>query len=111
MNQQASRSEYPSGLTEKHNQLDRNGSPIFDSEKGVQLDPSQPSYGRSKVSHDSRLPNPGGRICDVLPHLRAAAYDDSDGSSDILLKQIEAESGNALQYRTCGWKRVRSTES
>lgn len=51
-------------------------------------------------------PDPGGRITDVLPHLRAYDFGDSDGSSDILGKQIELESGNALQYRTCSWQKV-----
>ena len=53
----------------------------------------------------------GGRICPVLPHLRGLDFNsDSDpewaSSDDILGKQIEAESGNALQYRTCSWQKV-----
>lgn len=56
----------------------------------------------------------GGRICPVLPHLRGLDFNsDSDpewaSSDDILGKQIEAESGNALQYRTCSWQKVSFT--
>lgn len=56
----------------------------------------------------------GGRICPVLPHLRSLDFSsDSDpewaSSDDILGKQIEAESGNALQYRTCSWQKVSFT--
>jgi hypothetical protein len=49
----------------------------------------------------------GGRIAPVLPHLSNYDFADSDTGSDILGKQIELEAGNALQYRTCSWQKVR----
>lgn len=57
----------------------------------------------------------GKRIAPVLPHLtppsiagqEALWMAESDSGSDILGKQLELEAGNALQYRTCGWKKVR----
>ena len=50
----------------------------------------------------------GARIAPVLPHLRGADYSDTDSvnGTDILEKQLELESGNALQYRTCSWQKV-----
>lgn len=49
---------------------------------------------------------PGARICPILPHL--AGYEDvsSDSGSDILGKQIEMESDNAIKYRTCSWQKA-----
>lgn len=103
----------PSDLPIKHNNTDYDNPHDFDPEKGAPTESSSSTkYGRPRLVQDPRLPNPGGRICDVLPHLKSHALsDDSDGSSDILLKQIEAESGNDLKYRTCGWKRVRPFEA
>ncbi len=49
----------------------------------------------------------GGRIAPVLPHLTGYDFGDDDSGSDILGKQIELEAGNALQYRTCTWQKVR----
>lgn len=68
-----------------------------------------PHPGLKKERRRDGGADPGGRICDVLPHLRAYDFGDSDGSSDILGKQIELESGNALQYRTCSWQKVRTS--
>lgn len=50
----------------------------------------------------------GARIAPVLPHLRGADFSDSDSVNgrDVLEKQLELESGNALQYRTCSWQKV-----
>lgn len=50
----------------------------------------------------------GARIAPVLPHLRGADFSDSDSvnGTDVLEKQLELESGNALQYRTCSWQKV-----
>lgn len=50
----------------------------------------------------------GARIAPVLPHLRGADFSDSDSvnGQDVLEKQLELESGNALQYRTCSWQKV-----
>lgn len=65
------------------------------------------NYGR-KGNFWSRSPV-GGRIAPVLPHLRGYDFGtdgDTDGSSDILGKQIEMEAGNAIQYRTCSWQKV-----
>jgi hypothetical protein len=51
--------------------------------------------------------NAGARICPILPHLKSVNdVDDSDASSNILIKQIDAEAGNALQYRTCSWRKT-----
>lgn len=50
----------------------------------------------------------GARIAPVLPHLRGADFSDSDSVNgrDVLEKQLELESGNSLQYRTCSWQKV-----
>ncbi|OBT95367.1 hypothetical protein VE01_06614 [Pseudogymnoascus verrucosus] len=50
----------------------------------------------------------GARIAPVLPHLRGADFSDSDSvnGQDVLEKQLELESGNALQYRTCSWQKT-----
>lgn len=50
----------------------------------------------------------GARIAPVLPHLRGADFSDSDSvnGTDVLEKQLELESGNSLQYRTCSWQKV-----
>jgi hypothetical protein len=65
------------------------------------------NYGR-RGNFWSRSPI-GGRIAPVLPHLRGYDFGtegDTDGSSDILGKQIEMEAENAIQYRTCSWQKV-----
>ncbi|KAI9732476.1 MAG: hypothetical protein M1818_007514 [Claussenomyces sp. TS43310] len=57
-----------------------------------------------EVGHgDGRV---GARIAPVLPHLQGYDFGDTDAGSDILGKQIELESGNALQYRTCSWQKT-----
>jgi hypothetical protein len=50
----------------------------------------------------------GGRIAPVLAHLKGYDFgSDSDiSAAEILATQIEAESGNQLQYRTCSWQKV-----
>ncbi|KFY25245.1 hypothetical protein V493_04746 [Pseudogymnoascus sp. VKM F-4281 (FW-2241)] len=50
----------------------------------------------------------GGRIAPVLPHLRGADFSDSDSvnGTEVLEKQLELESGNSLQYRTCSWQKT-----
>lgn len=50
----------------------------------------------------------GPRIAPVLPHLRDTEIvaSDSEGGSDILNKQIQAEEGSAIKYRSCSWQKV-----
>ena len=79
----------------------------MDPEKGTPV--PLVNSGSNDISGKKKV---GGRICPVLPHLRGLGFnEDSDpewaSSDDILGKQIEAESGNALQYRTCSWQKVR----
>jgi len=64
------------------------------------------NYG-TKGNFWSRSPV-GGRIAPVLPHLTGYDFgsDDTDASSDILGKQIEMEANNAIQYRTCSWRKT-----
>ncbi|KAG4032103.1 hypothetical protein MFRU_007g00170 [Monilinia fructicola] len=50
----------------------------------------------------------GPRIAPVLPHLRDTEIvaSDSEGGSDILNKQIQAEEGSAIKYRSCSWQKT-----
>ncbi|QSZ30395.1 hypothetical protein DSL72_004918 [Monilinia vaccinii-corymbosi] len=50
----------------------------------------------------------GPRIGPVLPHLRDddVAGSDSDGGKDLLDKQIQAEAGSAIKYRSCSWQKT-----
>lgn len=85
-------------LNEKHDNMD-NGSPM-------RYNPT-PKLDHSRFDRKTDgAPDPKGRICGVLPHLRGYDFGDSDSGSDILGKQIELEAGNALQYRTCSWQKV-----
>ncbi|TVY86630.1 N amino acid transport system protein [Lachnellula willkommii] len=60
-------------------------------------------HGRRHFEHH------GGRIGPVLKHLRGTTTTDgagSDSEANILAGQIEAESENAIQYRTCSWQKT-----
>ncbi|KAI9644569.1 hypothetical protein NHQ30_006590 [Ciborinia camelliae] len=51
----------------------------------------------------------GPRIGPVLPHLRVnddVGSTDGDSGKDILNKQIEAEAGSAIKYRSCSWQKT-----
>ena len=85
--------------------FESNKDPIFDSEKNSgngsgDLDVEGRGRRRSSVGKY------GARIGPVLPHLRGTDYASSDSEADILAGQIEAESNNTIQYRTCSWQKV-----
>ncbi|KAK6586114.1 hypothetical protein PZA11_001171 [Diplocarpon coronariae] len=69
-------------------------------DKNEILESSPPRFGTSNGAA-------GSRIAPVLPHLRGYDFgSETDTSSDILCKQIELEAGNAIQYRTCSWRKT-----
>ena len=85
--------------------FETNKDPIFDSEKNSgngsgDLDVEGGRRRRSSVGKH------GARIGPVLKHLRGTEYASSESDADILTGQIEAEEGNAIQYRTCSWPKV-----
>jgi hypothetical protein len=71
--------------------------------------PNENMYGNGNGSPDDYKRDPEklgqdrkmSRIAGPLPGLA-----DSDSDSIGVDKQIELEAGNAIRYRTCGWKRV-----
>lgn len=87
--------------------------PGFESNKDPILD-SEKASGNGSRDFDvegggrrtSSIGKPGTRIAPVLKHLRGTDYASSDSEADILAGQIEAESNNAIQYRTCSWPKV-----
>lgn len=51
----------------------------------------------------------GPRIGPVLPHLRVdtdTSSIDNDSGKDLLDKQLQAEEGSAIKYRSCSWQKV-----
>ncbi|KAF7860754.1 hypothetical protein EAF04_008272 [Stromatinia cepivora] len=51
----------------------------------------------------------GPRIGPVLPHLRMdadASSISSDSGNELLNKQIQAEEGSAIKYRSCSWQKT-----
>jgi hypothetical protein len=65
--------------------------------------------GKNRFGHSTNDKAIGGRISGVLPHLQNYDFGSDDSGSDILSKQIELEAGNAIQYRTCSWQKVRAS--
>jgi len=59
---------------------------------------------RARFGHSDK--SVGGRIAPVLPHLRGYDFGSDESGEDIIGKQIELESGNAIQYRTCSWPKA-----
>jgi hypothetical protein len=49
----------------------------------------------------------GPRIGPVLEGINIGESDTDESSTGILDKQIALEAGNAIQYRTCSWQKVR----
>jgi hypothetical protein len=52
----------------------------------------------------------GPRIGPVLSSISLSDSDSDQSSTAILDKQIAAEDGHAIRYRTCSWQKVRSAE-
>lgn len=50
----------------------------------------------------------GPRIGPVLSSISLADSDSDQSSTTILDKQLAAEDGHAIQYRTCSWQKVRA---
>lgn len=49
----------------------------------------------------------GGRRASRIEGVARRDMSDGDGASVSIGKQIELEAGNAIQYRTCSWQKVR----
>lgn len=82
------------------------------SDKEGTIDPQMDSSNSDNVDLEGRNnfgfsnKEAGGRIAPVLPHLKGYDFGSEDSGEDILGKQIELESENAIQYRTCSWQKV-----
>ncbi|TVY48277.1 N amino acid transport system protein [Lachnellula occidentalis] len=80
--------------------FESNKDPIYDSEKNSK----HGSGDLESRGPASNFGQHGGRIGPVLKHLRGTTDLTGSGSdANILAGQIEAESENAIQYRTCSW--------
>lgn len=87
--------------------------------------PSGEKRGLAEEGRASEVPSPTGwsswfggqhvtigpRIGPVLSSISLADSDTDQSSTTILDKQLAAEDGHAIQYRTCSWQKVRASFS
>ncbi|KAF7544422.1 hypothetical protein G7046_g9793 [Stylonectria norvegica] len=76
------------------------GSPEFDHE------PAPTNFSRFAAAFGGKGVTVGPRIAPLSESVKREFSDSDDSSSAILNKQIAAEDGSAIQYRTCSWQKT-----
>lgn len=93
---------------EKHNDL-KHGFGDSGSGSGFASSPDAAESGGRKKNHIkmNRIDKP--TTTSISGNALGGEVSDSTSDDFSIEKQMEAESGNAIQYRTCSWQKVRST--